>query len=96
MHVKRYLNDDYVLLNDCTLPDDRGGTTQIDHILISPYGVFVIETKNYKGWIFGSAHQKKWTQQIYKKDLNFKIRYIKISNMKKFYGVFCRTYSSLS
>lgn len=71
MHVKRYLNDDYVLLNDCTLPDDRGGTTQIDHILISPYGVFVIETKNYKGWIFGSAHQKKWTQQIYKKRSQF-------------------------
>ena len=30
------------------------GTTQIDHILVSPYGVFIVETKNMKGWIFGS------------------------------------------
>jgi hypothetical protein len=41
------------------------GTTQIDHILISPYGVFVIETKNFKGWIFGDAYQKKWTQSLF-------------------------------
>ena len=30
------------------------GTTQIDHILLSRFGVFVIETKDYTGWIFGS------------------------------------------
>lgn len=41
------------------------GTTQIDHILISPYGVFVIETKSFKGWIFGDAHQKRWTQSLF-------------------------------
>ena len=71
-HVKLYLDKEkYILLNDCTLPDDRGGTTQIDHILISPYGIFVIETKNFKGWIFGSTHQKKWTQKIYKKSYQF-------------------------
>lgn len=70
-HVKLYLTDDYILLNDCTLPDDRAGTTQIDHILISPYGIFVIETKNYKGWIFGGERQKNWTQQIYKKRYKF-------------------------
>lgn len=33
MYVKLYLNENYVLLNDCTLPDDLSGTTQIDHIL---------------------------------------------------------------
>ena len=70
-HVKLYLKDDYILLNNCTLPDDRAGTTQIDHILISPYGIFVIETKNYKGWIFGGERQKNWTQQIYKKRYKF-------------------------
>lgn len=71
MHVKKYLNEAYILLNDCTLPDDLTGTTQIDHILLSPYGIFVIETKNYKGWIFGQAHQKKWTQKIYKNRYKF-------------------------
>ncbi|MFT3755372.1 MAG: nuclease-related domain-containing protein [Pseudoxanthomonas sp.] len=41
------------------------GTTQIDHIFVSPYGIFVVETKNMKGWIFGSEHDKQWTQRIY-------------------------------
>lgn len=57
--------DEYHLIKDVTLPTD-GGTTQIDHIIVSRYGVFVIETKNMKGWIFGSANQKTWTQKIYK------------------------------
>lgn len=72
LHVKLYLNQEqYILLNDCTLPDGLGGTTQIDHILLSPYGIFVIETKNYKGWIFGSARQKMWTQKRYKQSYLF-------------------------
>ena len=71
-HVKLYLDKDhYILLNDCTLPDEQNQTTQIDHILLSPFGVFVIETKNYKGWIFGGERQKTWTQKIYKKSFKF-------------------------
>ena len=71
-HVKLYLDKEkYTLLNDCTLPDEANSTTQIDHILLSPYGIFVIETKNYKGWIFGSERQKTWTQKIYKKSYKF-------------------------
>lgn len=50
-HVAKYLSAEYILLNNCTLPDQKDGTTQIDHILISPYGVFIVETKNYTGWI---------------------------------------------
>ena len=72
LHVKLYLKDpQYILLNDCTLPDEQAGTTQIDHILLSPYGIFIIETKNYKGWIFGSERQKMWTQKIFKKSYKF-------------------------
>lgn len=41
------------------------GTTQIDYLLISPFGVFIIETKNIRGWIFGSENQAKWTQSLY-------------------------------
>ena len=71
-HVKLYLDkENYTLLNDCTLPDEQNQSTQIDHILLSPYGVFVIETKNYKGWIFGGERQKMWTQKIYKKSYKF-------------------------
>jgi len=60
----------YQLLKNITLPTEDG-TTQIDHIIVSQYGVFVIETKNYKGWIFGSEHSKTWTQSIYGKKHSF-------------------------
>ncbi len=49
----------------------RNGTTQIDHLLVSPYGVFIVETKNIKGWIFGSDNQSKWTQLLYGKKYPF-------------------------
>ena len=47
------------------------GTTQIDHIIVSRYGIFVLETKNMKGWIFGSEKDAKWTQSLYKKKSSF-------------------------
>ena len=43
----------YRALNDVTLPTPDG-TTQIDHVLVSRYGVFVIEAKNMEGWIWSS------------------------------------------
>ncbi len=56
--------DEYVVLNDIMLKNGNS-TTQIDHIVVSIYGIFVIETKNYKGWIFGNAHKDYWTQNIW-------------------------------
>jgi restriction system protein len=53
------------LLNNVTLKV-ADGTTQIDHILVSRFGIFVIETKHYKGWIFGDAKSKSWTQVLFK------------------------------
>ena len=44
----------------------NGMMSQIDHVVISKYGVFVIETKNYSGWIFGGENSLEWTQVIYK------------------------------
>ena len=64
--LKLFLSTDiYHLIKNVTLPTEDG-TTQIDHILVSKYGIFVIETKNMKGWIFGSPNQKQWTQKIFK------------------------------
>lgn len=37
-------------------------TTQLDHIIVSNYGIFVIETKNHKGFIFGDLNGAVWTQ----------------------------------
>lgn len=53
----------YPRLHDVILPDDNG-TTQIDHVLVSKYGIFVIETKNYEGWIFGDENSPKWMQMF--------------------------------
>ncbi len=55
---------EYTLLNDIMLSTESG-TTQIDHIVVSKYGVFIIETKNYIGWIYGSENSAQWTQNIY-------------------------------
>jgi hypothetical protein len=55
---------DYCLLNNVTL-ELEDGTTRIDHILVSRFGVFVIETKHYKGWIFGNPDDANWTQVLF-------------------------------
>ena len=60
----------YHLIKNVTLPT-ADGTTQIDHIIVSRYGVFVVETKNMKGWIFGNARQRYWTQKIFKHSQKF-------------------------
>lgn len=52
----------YIPIKNITLQLSDSSTTQIDHILVSKYGIFVIETKNMKGWIFGGEQQKQWTQ----------------------------------
>ena len=56
----------YVDMHNVTLPTADGGRTQIDHLIFSPYGLFVLETKNLQGWIFGSERQAEWTQKIHK------------------------------
>ena len=62
--------NEYHLLKNVTLPTEDG-TTQIDHIIVSKFGIFVVETKNMKGWIFGGQQQKTWVQQIYKHKCKF-------------------------
>ena len=62
--------DVYHLIKNVTLPTEDG-TTQIDHVIVSIYGVFVIETKNMKGWIFGNKDQRTWTQKIFKETHKF-------------------------
>jgi Nuclease-related domain len=61
---------DYHLLNHITLTL-KDGTTQVDHILVSRFGVFVIETKDYKGWIFAHPKHATWTQVIFHRKFRF-------------------------
>lgn len=54
---KQYVVNDLIVMNE-------GKTSQIDHIVVNPRGVFVIETKNYSGRIYGSENQFEWTQVL--------------------------------
>lgn len=59
--LKRLPTEEYKVINDLMLPTQYG-TTQIDHVVVSRYGVFVIETKNYRGNIYGSKDASEWKQ----------------------------------
>ena len=61
---------DYHLLNHLTLPT-KAGSTQIDHVLVSRFGVFVIETKHFRGWIYASADDRQWTQVLHRARFQF-------------------------
>lgn len=53
----------YEDINNVTLPTSNG-TTQIDHVIVSRFGIFVVETKNMSGWIFGDEKSPQWTQSL--------------------------------
>ncbi len=61
----RLPKEHYEIIHNVTLRTEEG-TTQIDHIILSVFGIFVVETKNIKGWIFGKEKDPFWTQQIFK------------------------------
>ena len=61
---------EYHLIKNIILSTE-GGSTQIDHIIVSVFGVFVVETKNMGGWIFGNETENTWTQKIYKHSNKF-------------------------
>src|SRR4030067_1544312 len=60
----------YRLIKNVTIPTE-GGTTQIDHVIVSRFGVFVVETKNLRGWIFGKEGDAYWTQKLYRHSEKF-------------------------
>ena len=51
----------YQKYHNVTLPTVNG-TTQIDHVFVSEFGVFVVETKNIGGRIYGGEHDREWTK----------------------------------
>jgi len=65
-----FRHPDYHLMNHVTIPMETG-TTQVDHILLSRFGVFVIETKDFNGWIFGQATDAMWTSVYFRRKVKF-------------------------
>ena len=68
-HVQMFGRDGMILRN-LYLPKDNGETSEIDLLFITQKGIFVIESKNYSGWIFGSDKDQYWTQMLPNKQKN--------------------------
>ena len=62
-HLKGTIKNAQWLFN-LYLPRDCGKTTEIDVMMIHTSGIYVFESKNYSGWIFGSQDRDQWTQCI--------------------------------
>ena len=54
------LGKGYLIINDLMIRTEDKKTHQIDHVVISKFGIFVIETKQYDGYITGNDYDKKW------------------------------------
>lgn len=62
--LRVYEADGAKFLFNCYLPRDNGETTEIDILMIHKSGIYVFESKNYSGWIFGNEKGKTWTQTL--------------------------------
>ena len=60
--LRCYESDGARFLFNCYLPAKNGETSEIDVLMIHPAGIYVFESKNYSGWIFGSEKYPTWTQ----------------------------------
>ncbi len=68
--LKKLPKDKYTILNDIYI-NVNDDIHQIDHIVVSNYGIFVIETKQYNGYITGGKYDLKWVRHIGKKKIYY-------------------------
>ena len=52
------------ILRNIYLPKTNGETSEVDVVFVTKKGVFVFESKNYSGWIFGNEKDKNWTAKL--------------------------------
>ncbi|MDE6298041.1 MAG: NERD domain-containing protein [Muribaculaceae bacterium] len=62
---------DYIVINDLLLSSPNGKSIQIDHVVVSNRGIFVIETKSHAGRITGGEHSQNWQQHFSSGSKNF-------------------------
>ena len=60
--IKGFEIDGGKILRNIYIPREGAESTEIDLVLIYKGGIYVLESKNYSGWIFGSDDAKMWTQ----------------------------------
>ncbi|MBO4245571.1 MAG: NERD domain-containing protein [Bacilli bacterium] len=61
--LKKLPKDKYIVINDVFIKTN-GNTHQIDHVIVSPYGIFSVETKQYNGFITGNKYDKYWIRHV--------------------------------
>lgn len=69
--LRRIQSEEYQIINNLLIKNGNF-SSQIDHVIVSVYGIFVIETKNYSGWIHGSEHSEYWKQSLYRTTTKFR------------------------
>lgn len=62
--LRSYEKEGAKFLFNCYFPRDNEETTEIDVLMIYKSGIYVFESKNYSGWIFGNEKAKTWTQTL--------------------------------
>lgn len=103
--ILRGMGRNYHVFDNVMLKTNKqGGTTQIDHVVVSPFGIFVIETKSHKGKVYGDCVGKYWTQCLYNKrgtvdKYQFYSPYFQnaghLKNLYKLTGLDCRFFLGL-
>lgn len=87
--LEKLPEDKYSVINNLLL-NNNGYTSQVDHVVVSVYGIFVIETKTYQGIINGGERSEHWTQNIYGHKYEFRNpilqNYGHIKNLKQALG----------
>lgn len=86
------------------IPTGEGNTTEIDVMFLCRKGIFVFESKNYSGWIFGKESQQNWTQTLPKGRKSHKEHFYNpirqnaghINNLKRFANETARFYSVIA
>lgn len=69
--LNRLNKREYIVINDMLVVTESGHTSQIDHVVVSTRGIFVIETKNHGGRISGSEHSQYWQQHLKSESKSF-------------------------
>ena len=71
LSIVQSINSNFRVIQNLFIPAGNGGYTEIDTVLITDKCIFVLETKNYSGWIFGDEKSKHWMQVLYQRRHQF-------------------------
>jgi superfamily II DNA helicase RecQ len=63
-NILEKIKGEHRILTNVYLPKENEETTEVDLVYIHETGIYVLESKNYSGWIFGDEKSKNWMQTL--------------------------------